>query len=213
MRKAAVLAILVGSLCIFSCSKQDSTSNASQRSAIASPPAAVATPAASPAKPFTVCKGTFALCTTATCGGSTTDQIGIPIPCACDVKQDFSVGTDACSTVPQAPPTAGQPIPSRYSPIQSMAVCEAPGKFAMCLDSPCVVDQNDLTKANCNCKLTASKNYVVVKATASDSMCNSAIWSSATVDDVIGVTGFLFSQNPQQLKPFPINIVRVDSGH
>jgi hypothetical protein len=93
-----------------------------------------------------------------------------------------------------------------------MAVCEAPGKFAMCLDSPCVVDQKDTTKANCNCKLTASKNYVVVKATASDAMCKSAIWSSATVDDVIGVTGFLFSQNPQQLKPFPINIVRVDSG-
>jgi hypothetical protein len=209
MRRAAVVGILAGSLCLLSCTKQEPTSNPSQASAIASPPAAVATPAASPAKPFTVCKGTFALCTTATCGGSSTD--GIFIPCACDVKQDFSVGTDACSTVPQASPSPGQAIPSRYFPIQSMAVCEAQGNFARCLDSPCVVDQ-DPTKAKCNCKLAAATNYVVVKGTSSDAMCKSAIWSSATVDDVVGVTGFLFSQNPQQLKPFPINIVRVDSG-
>jgi hypothetical protein len=210
MRKAAVVGILAGSLCLVSCTKQDPNSNHSQASAIASPPAAVATPAAS-AKPFTVCKGTFALCTTAMCGGSKTDQSGISISCACDVKQDFSLGTDACSTVPQAAPSPGQAIPSRYFPIQSMAVCEAQRTFAMCLDSHCVVDQ-DPTKANCNCRLSAAKNYVVVKGTGSDAMCKSAIWSSATVDDVIGVTGFLFSQNPQQLKPFPINIVRVDSG-
>ena len=82
----------------------------------------------------------------------------------------------------------------------------------MCLDSPCVVDKNDPTKAKCDCKVMRSKNYVVVAATASDSMCKTALWSSATVDDVIGVTGFLFSQNPQQLKPFPITIVRVDAG-
>lgn len=91
-----------------------------------------------------------------------------------------------------------------------MSVCEGKQPWAMCLDSPCIVDQNDPTKANCNCTLmVTAQSHVVVAATTSDSMCNSAIWSSATVDDVIGVTGFLFSQN--QLKPFPINIVRVDS--
>jgi hypothetical protein len=211
MRKIAAVAILVSSLCLLSCARQDSASNSSQTSGIASP-AIAATPTGSPAPSFTVCKGTFALCTTARCGGSGTDQTGKSIPCTCEVKQDFSVGTNACSTVPQGPPTRGQALPSRYFPIQSTAVCEGPGKWAMCLDSPCIVDKNDPTKANCDCKLMYSKNYVVIAATASDSMCKSAIWSSATVDDVIGVTGFLFAQNPPQLKPFPINIVRVDSG-
>jgi hypothetical protein len=211
MKKAAVLVILAGSLFLVSCSKENAASNSSNSSAIASP-AAAATPTASPANSFTVCKGTFALCTTATCGGSTTDQVGKPIPCACEVKQGFSVGTNACSTVPQEAPTPGQAIPSRYFPIQSMAVCEGRVPFAMCLDSPCVVDKKDPTKANCNCNLTASKNYVVVAATASDSMCRSAVWSSASLEDVIQITGFLYAQNPQLLKPFPINIVRVDSA-
>lgn len=211
MRKIAAVVVLVSSLCLFSCAKQDSASNSSQASAIASP-AIAATPTGSPNPSFTVCQGTFALCTTAKCQGSGNAQNGITIPCVCDVKQGLSVGAKACSEVPQGPPTPGQALPSRYYPIQSMAVCEGKEPWAMCLDSPCVVDLNDPTKANCTCKvMVTSQGHVVVAATATDSMCKSAIWSSATVDDVIGVTGFLFSQNPPQLKPFPINIVRVDA--
>jgi len=59
----------------------------------------------------------------------------------------------------------------------------------MCLDSPCTVDKNDKTKANCTCSvLEGQGDYVVT------SQCPSGIISSATVDDLDSITDFLEAQ-------------------
>lgn len=200
-----VVAILFTALAVCSCSQPAAVSNSSPSPATA-PTQAVAT--ATPS--FTLCNGTFALCTSAQCKRvpGTNDKVN----CSCSVQQAYSAGTNPCATVPQGSPKANEAIPSRYSPISSMAVCSIDAPWAFCLDKPCTVN-DDLTSANCVCdvKHTREQSYVVVAGTKDNAMCTDAIWSSATVQDVIGITGFLYSQ-PQQLPPSPITIVRVETA-
>ena len=160
MRKTTLIAVLCGLL--FPCSQTNTAFTFAPSPSPESPPKAAGTPAPG----FTICQGTFALCTSAKCTGQRT-QTGLKVKCSCDVKQAaYSVGTKPCSDVPQAPPTPGQLIPSRYSPITSTAVCPSNGVWAFCLDKKCTVDQNT-AKATCECTLLRSpQRYVVVAGTA-----------------------------------------------
>ncbi len=204
MRKTALSAALCGPLFLWACSITNTTSNSSPSPSSESQPIT----GGAPAPNFTVCKGTFALCTTAKC----TRRADSSFDCSCDVKQGYSAGMKSCGEVPQATPQAGQLIPSRYFPITSMAICQTREVFAACLDSPCTVEA-DTSKAKCKCSLAASNQpFVVVAGTATDAMCRSAIWSSATVEQVIQITGFLYAQDPQLLPPQAINIIRVESA-
>lgn len=206
MRKTTLIAVLCGLL--FPFSQTNTASSSAPSPSPESPPKAAGTPAPG----FTICQGTFALCTSAKCTSQRTRN-GLQVNCSCDVQQGaYSVGKKPCSDVPQSPPTPGQLIPSRYSPITSMAVCPNTGPWAFCLDKKCTVDQNT-AKATCRCTLlTSPQRHVVVAGTATDAMCTSAIWSSATVDEVLQVTAFLYEQNSPNLQPQPITIVRVEGG-
>ncbi|MGH9872977.1 MAG: hypothetical protein ACRD9S_11005 [Pyrinomonadaceae bacterium] len=198
MRKIAVVTVLFCSLCLLACSQ----ANNAPGSATASPSMGVTSAAATAA--FTVCKGTYALCTTAMC-----TLTGTGASCLCDVKQDaYSAGKNSCAEVPQTAPTPGLAIASRYSPISSTAVCATEATYAMCLDSPCTVD-TDISKANCNCTVIKTPNYVVGRGTQTDAMCKTALWSSASFEDVVQITAFLNKQNPQLLPAQPINVVRI----
>jgi hypothetical protein len=167
-----------------------------------------------PAPNFTVCPGTYALCTTAQCqlipGG---DPGKIKVSCLCDVKQGDSVGVKSCDSVPPVTPEKeGDSVPSRYFPIKATAVCLNNTPWAMCLDSPCKVDE-DPSKAHCTCDLEASpaQGHLVVGDTFNGQTCTSNIlWSSATVHDVLQVTAFL--ETSPKLKPFPITIVGVEAA-
>jgi hypothetical protein len=166
--------------------------------------------AAQSAPSFTVCLGTYALCTTAQCKVLPSPPGSTPTySCSCDVVQGYSAGAKSCAEVPPVtPPKAGDKIPSRYYPVKSMAVCENNRPWAMCLDSHCTVDKG-LKTATCNCSQAPppTQPYVIVGDSFSESTCTTNIWSSATVEDVIQITGFL--QDSKQLKPFPITIVGV----
>ena len=175
---------------------------------------ATSTPAPSPSATtptFTVCSGTYALCTKATCTIIPPSNPGEKerLSCSCDVKQGYSAGTKPCKDVPRTPVRPGESIPSRYFPITSTAVCQNSRRWAMCLDSQCTVDKDDPSKATCTCDemITPNQPYVVFANSYSGSTCTSDIWSSATVEDVIQITGYL--QDSTQLKPFPITIVGV----
>ncbi|MBC8031716.1 MAG: hypothetical protein H7Z16_16655 [Pyrinomonadaceae bacterium] len=210
MRKSAVVAAMLSSLCLVSCLRETPAPVSSNSSALASPTLSVAlTDAANP--PFTVCQGTFALCTTAKCKHPEgPNPPPLTLDCLCEVAQGYSAGKKACSAITQDPPTKGLAILSRYSPINSTAVCAARVAYAQCLDSPCTVDE-DPSKAKCSCaRVDSPGGYVVGLGTHSDAMCRSHIWSSASLDDLFQITGFLYAQHPQLLKPLPINIVRVD---
>lgn len=165
----------------------------------------------SPNATFTLCSGTYALCTQARCKPISGDATGQQLSCGCRTEVGYSAGTKSCAEVPQAAPAPGLKIPSRYAPVSSMAVCANSRPWAWCLDMPCTIDA-DTKHAACTCTQTTSPRqaYVVVVDSYDASTCTSDIWSSATVEDVLQITGFL--QGSKDLPPSPITIIGVDAG-
>ena len=151
---------------------------------------------------YTVCNGTYALCTTAACqpiaGKEDTAS------CACEVKTGYSLGMKPCQD--EVETSDGKQIPSRYYPIKSYAICDNNRPWANCLDSPCTVDPNDPSKAACACPVVKGAGpYVVVTETYGDTTCTTNLWSSATVKDANAVTDFL--QTNDHLKPFEVKVL------
>jgi hypothetical protein len=150
---------------------------------------------------FTACKSTYALCTTALCQ---------PIPgkkgsvtCFCDVKTGYSAGTRACSGVIES--KHKQEISSRYYPIKAYERCSNDRPWAFCLDSPCIIDSINPSKALCLCSLLQNQgDYVAVKEGQNPTSCTSGIYSSATVDDINQITDFLKGQT--DLQPYKVKV-------
>ena len=159
------------------------------------------TPSLWAADDFTVCKGTFALCTTATC----TPVAGKEgtVSCGCEVKGGYSAGHESCQKAEQV--GAGQ-LMSRYYPVKYHAICSNNRPWATCLDKPCTVDKDNPSKATCSCSLVQNAgDYVVVTPNYDQSTCTTGIVSSATVQQSAQITDFLKTQ--PELNPFPITIV------
>ena len=151
---------------------------------------------------YKVCRSTYALCTTAPCT-SIAGQMDT-VSCACEVKTGYSLGQEPCQA--EANTSKGEQIQSRYYPIKSYAACNNDRPWANCLDSPCVVDKSDPTKASCACSVVKDKGpYVVVTETYDASTCTTGMWSSATVTDADQVTDFLKTNS--ELKPFDVTVV------
>ena len=165
---------------------------------------------------FTLCEGTYALCTTAKCTyvpGPEKPGVAPLLNCPCSVQTDYSVGQNACDTVPKVTPKVGLSISSRYHPITSMAICSNDRPWAWCLDKPCTVNEgpNNTLIANCLCDQvsTPKKNYVIVTESFSESTCTTDIWSSAAPSDIIDIMKFLAASKEQQMKVPPITIIGV----
>jgi len=78
----------------------------------------------------------------------------------------------------------------------------------MCLNSPCVIDPENLSQASCKCEVLADQGpYIIVNADGdySDTSCINGVNSYATVVDVDQVTDYLLFHNTP-LKPFPIAV-------
>lgn len=154
--------------------------------------------ASAPAPSFILCKGKYALCTTALCE---------PIPgkkdfvsCKCDVKEGYSAGEKPCSGQHEI-------IYSRYYPIKGYVSCSNNRPWAWCLDSPCIVDKNDSSKAACTCAVVSNQGpYIIVANSYSKSACTKDLYASATITQVNQVTDFLKGQS--ELKPFPIKVFK-----
>lgn len=183
----------------------------------AKPAAAEDTAASNSAPAFAVCKGTFALCTEAVCDPViTTTADGkkeVGFSCRCKVQVGYSAGgnvprEDPCQSVPTAPPSVGQKIPSRYVPIKSYVACNNNRPWAWCLDARCTVehvDQSDPEKvqARCACRIATGKPYVYGPPDGKYSRtgCDKEYISSATTDDVFQVTEFLTTPAGKNLPP------------
>jgi hypothetical protein len=155
---------------------------------------------------YTVCKSTYALCTTARC---------TPVPgeegtvsCGCSVKTGYSAGHHACQ--PVADTQEGKQVVSRYYPVKSLSICSNDRVWADCLDKPCTVDKNDPSKATCFCSTTKGKGpYVVVGDSYTPQTCTTGIVSSATVKGNQEINAFLKSSG--KLDPFPVKVLNETS--
>jgi hypothetical protein len=156
---------------------------------------------ASPA-PFTLCKSTYALCTTARC----TPIAGHPgsVSCGCSVHAGYSAATTACRAVQAT--SAGPSIVSRYYPVKTYASCSNDRPWANCLDSPCLIDKKDPSKATCTCTIAKNQNpYVIVTNKYTKSTCTTGIISSATVADSERISSFIQAQ--RLIPPFTSKVL------
>lgn len=152
---------------------------------------------------FNVCSSKYALCTTAKCEPITGKKGWVS--CKCKVKEGYSAGTKPCEQTKQT--RKGQLIYSRYYPIKRYVVCSNQRPWAWCLDSPCLVDKNNPSKALCKCSVVKGKgDYIIVADTYSKSICHSGIISSALVTDADQITEFLKTQ--KDLQPFPTKVIK-----
>lgn len=148
---------------------------------------------------FTLCKSTYALCTTAACT-PIAGQSG-KLNCPCSVHTGYSAGTKACQ--PVAHTNAGDVIYSRYYPVKAYAICSNARPWAWCLDVPCAIDKHDPSKANCACTTVNNQNpYVIVTNSYTKSTCSTGIISSATVSGITQISNFIKSKN--LIPPFTI---------
>lgn len=151
---------------------------------------------------FTVCEGIYALCTTAQCHPIAGQED--TVSCDCTVKTGYSLGLEPCKG--EVATAEGKQIVSRYYPIKSYASCSNDRPWANCLDSPCIVDDSDSSKAACACQVVKDQGpYVIVTETYDASTCTSGIWSSATVTDASEATDFLKTND--KLKPFDVKVL------
>jgi hypothetical protein len=149
---------------------------------------------------FTLCKGAYALCTSAKCA---------PVPgkegtvaCACEVRTGYSAGQSNCAQ----PRDGGKEVQSRYYPVKSLSICANDRPWANCLGKPCTVDRKDPSKATCTCTTEKGKGpYVIVGTTYTPETCTTGIISSATFKDHKGITKFLRSTG--KLEPFAIKVL------
>jgi len=158
-------------------------------------------PATKPA-PFILCQSTYALCTFSPCTGVEVLGKAATTTCDCDLKIDqWSVGQKACPTQQEV---SKNQTKSRYSPIKCYTRCSNNRPWAMCLDSPCTIHGS---KATCTCSIQQGLgDYLALpEKPGVSSQCATGIISSATVDDLDGITDFLQTQD--KLRVFDFKVV------
>ena len=157
---------------------------------------------------FSVCQGTYALCTTAVCTPK-----GDKLECGCTVNQGYSVGGGA-----QCPPPPQGMIVSRYFPITSFQTClpapTASRPWADCLNALCTPLPGNPTLATCTCNKVSGPNYqnapsfpwLISTGQANPNLCNnSTIYSSATTLDSDGITK-VFNDYVKANAPYPLSM-------
>jgi len=145
----------------------------------------------------------FANCTQAQCQPIAPNQT--TTVCSCNVQPgpshpqpEASVSWNVCK------PLKGTYIQSRYAPVVAYQVCPNTKVWANCLGSPCTLDPQDKTKANCTCPVTAQKDFVIVLPTSdcSTARCqDNTIYSSATALGATQMTTLLKDKKFPDFQP------------
>jgi len=154
-----------------------------------------------------LCKGRFALCTSAPC---------IPQPgnskvaiCTCDVEDGPNLASVACDTV--KPSTDANGIRSIYSQfaLKQFAAgkrglkCPSGTPWTWCLNKPCTVDPANPKKAICACDILRTGEWMTAGGNCNTATCNTAYWSGASLNDVEDGTNFLLKN--LSIKKSPLN--------
>jgi hypothetical protein len=139
------------------------------------------------------CRGTYALCITAQCAAvPTLDRLGnyyvTHALCECDVIEDseaspaWSMGPGSCEDHGPVEQGGREFLISTYSNLYNDAnkevQCGKDTLWAWCYGAPCVVDDEDPSKALCNCPLVQSAANLLVSDCSDSGYCGQ-IWSAA----------------------------------
>lgn len=140
-----------------------------------------------------ICRGTYALCITAQCAAiPTLDRLSNYYVnhalCECDVIEDseenpaWSMGPGACEDHGPVTQNGRTFLISTYSNLYNSTnkevKCGDDTLWAWCYGAPCVVDEEDPTKALCTCPLVQGKADLLVSDCSVTDYCGQ-IWSAA----------------------------------
>jgi hypothetical protein len=125
-----------------------------------------------------LCRQPYALCTTAPCERSASDQ-GMAT-CRCVVLDGYSMGYTTC---PERALT-GRKLVSTFSTQNvtsafGVLTCAADIPWANCLDMPCELDALDPALATCQCQMVETGPSFTFGGGCEASSCTSTIWSAA----------------------------------
>lgn len=140
-----------------------------------------------------ICRGTYALCITARCAAiPTLDRLSNYYVnhalCECDVIEDseekpaWSMGPGACEDHGPVTQHGRTFLISTYSNLYNSTnkevSCGKDTLWAWCYGAPCVVDEEDPTKALCTCPLVEGRADLLVSDCSVTDYCDQ-IWSAA----------------------------------
>lgn len=152
-----------------------------------------------------ICKSQYALCTTAKCS-PIPGQAGLSL-CFCKTETGYSVGEKPCKEA-ETTPEGYTAINSRYYPIGSYVSCSNARPWANCLDSPCIIDPSDPSKAVCTCPIVKDQGpYIIVSDTCNKSGCESGLTSSATVKSGDELDAYIRSSEHAKDLPAPEKVL------
>jgi hypothetical protein len=145
-----------------------------------------------------LCRGQFALCTSAPC---------IPEPgnpkvamCLCDVEDGPNLATVACDTVKPSTDADGvRMVHSQFALKQwqygkKTLTCPSGTPWTWCLNKPCTVDPASPNKAMCACDIVRTGEWITAGGHCSTATCDTAYWSAATPDAFVDATNFMVRQ-------------------
>ena len=146
-----------------------------------------------------LCRGQFALCTSAPC---------IPEPgnpkvamCSCEVEDGPNLGSVACDTL--KPSTDSNGVCTVYSTFaltqwqqgKKTLTCPSGTPWTNCLNMPCTVDLANPKKAMCACGVVRTGGaWITAGGNCNTATCDTAYWSAATADAMSDVTNFMLTQ-------------------
>jgi len=140
---------------------------------------------------FTICEGSYALCSAAPCTPTPlADENGLSIAptdavCDCVFAQGANVAPGSCADR-EAEVDQGRLV-STYSfglmAIQPTMICDG-GAYTDCFGYPCIVDNDDPTRASCTCAIIDNEldqPFATQGGQCDLDSCRETLWSAATV--------------------------------
>lgn len=143
-----------------------------------------------------LCKGPYALCTSALC----VPQPGDPsrAVCFCDVREGPSLATVACEAVqPHTDEYGVRTVYSTYSLEQfgqgkRVMTCPGGTPWTNCLNKRCTVDPANDRRAICICNVMRNTSeWITLGGGCDTSTCSKGYWSGASKGDFDNGTAFL----------------------
>jgi hypothetical protein len=146
-------------------------------------------------KKLTMCKGRYALCTSAPCRKIKNKQG--KTSCKCIIENGYNFATKSCNRLkPHKMQNGTRRIYSTFSINElknGKKITECPKQFEWsdCLNHKCVVDPNNSKKAICECTLRKSnKNWFTMGSYNNNNKCSSSKWSGAHKNDFYATRKF-----------------------
>ncbi len=153
-----------------------------------------------------ICKGLYALCTSAPCIPDPENRESKAL-CSCEVNKGINYGHTSCDErTPSKDDYGITTLISTYSfaqgPSKPILICPEGKPWTDCLDRPCTIDPMNPLRAMCKCEITRDTAFVTYGGDCNTLTCDSGFWSGATIGSYIEASNQLSKY--MGMRDFPV---------